>query len=366
MEDNLKEEEVFDSEKFFYKITHEKNEENKVTILCLDKKKFVVFQNVFTDFELKINFKNIKDLEKLYQSLESAARSNLLHFNQKTEGDTPYLELEIEIDGKKKIFEMQMQTKTTEDEKIIKDYLSKKDKEIEELKEENNHLKKISNSGSFSSIGIGDNKTYRNRGNDKVIDLRFTGIGNQVLLNLGTVNLDELEELKLLTNRITDINYLRNMKLEKLHILNLNKNFIKDLSPLKEKNLGFLQELHLQNNFIKDIAPLEQVNCPELKALYLDNNLIVNLSPLAKVSFEKLEKLTLHKNKIKDISILTSVPFKNLKKLSLYGNDINDISIFKKEIFTNLKSLWLYRNKFSYENNRNIIINLKNKIIDFL
>lgn len=368
-ENNL-EEEIFDIENYFFKVIHEKNEKNeedKVTIQCLDKDKCAVFQNVFAKIDLKITFKNIENLEKLYKSLESAARSNLLHFYKKNEGDTPNLQLQIEIDGKINEFEMEK----IEGEKLIKEYISKKEKEYKKLKEENYHLKINSNSGNNNSsfgigIGIGDNKTYRNRGNDKVIDLSFIGIGNQVLLNLSTVNLDELEELKLLTNRITDINYLRNIKLEKLHTLNLNQNFIKDLSPLKEKNLGFLQELHLQNNFIKDITPLEQVNCPELKALYLDNNLIVDLTPLAKVTFKNLEKLTLHKNKIKDISILTSVPFKNLKKLSLFCNDINDISIFKKEIFANLKSLWLYKNNFSYANNRNIITNLKKKIIDFL
>ena len=199
----------------------------------------------------------------------------------------------------------------------------------------------------------------------KTLDLSFTQRGNDLLNKLNNINFDNLEELKLYTNKITDINPLEKMDLEKLQILHLNNNFIKDISPLDKMNLIQLKQLFLQNNQISDINPLKNVKCIYLEILFLDNNNIIDISPLSEVKFAGLKKLTLHKNKIQIIDVFEKVPFKNLEKLTLCFNNIYDISVFNKVNFLKMQTLWLYKNKFEYNEKKDIINNLKKSIEDF-
>ena len=244
-------------------------------------------------------------------------------------------------------------------------------KENEELKKKlkneiNNqffiNMDSISSHGTF--IDTLNSTTEDN--NLKILDLSYRNEGNQLLENLTIRKFDNLEELKLSTNGITDINLLGKMKLEKLKSLHLYYNFIKDLTPLTTINLDQLKKLYLNNNNISDITPLKNVNCLNLEDLNLHNNHINDITPLSEVKFKNLVKLTLHKNNIRDISILKFVKFENLKKLSLYENKIRDISVFNKVNFPKLDTLWLYKNDFSYDKNNSIIQSLKGSISNFL
>ena len=199
----------------------------------------------------------------------------------------------------------------------------------------------------------------------KTLDLSFTQRGNDLLNKLNNINFDNLEEIKLYNNKITDINPLEKMDLEKLQILHLNYNFIKDISPLEKMNLIQLKQLFLQNNQISDINPLKNVKCIYLEILFLDNNNIIDISPLSEVKFIGLKKLTLHKNQIQIIDVFEKVPFKYLEKLTLFFNNIDDISVFNKVNFPKMQTLWLYKNKFEYNDKKDIIKNLKNNIEDF-
>ena len=200
----------------------------------------------------------------------------------------------------------------------------------------------------------------------KTLDLSFTQRGNDLLNKLNNINFDNLEELKLYSNKITDLNPLVKMNLEKLITLHLNNNFIKDISSLEKMNLIQLKQLFLQNNQISDINPLKNVKCIYLESLFLDNNNIIDISPLSEVKFTELKKLTLHKNQIQIINVFENVPFKNLEKLTLNLNNIYDISVFNKVKFLKMQTLWLFSNKFEYNEKKEIIKNLKETIDDFI
>ena len=199
----------------------------------------------------------------------------------------------------------------------------------------------------------------------KSLDLSFTEKGNNLLEKLNNINFDSLEELKLFTNKITDINPLVKMNLKKLQILHLYNNFIKDISPLEKMDLIQLKQLFLQHNQISDINPLKNVKCIYLEYLYLDNNIISDISPLSKVKFFSLKVLCLHKNQIENINVFALVPFKNLEKLTLCFNNINDISVFNEVKFLKMKTLWLYNNIFKYNEKQGIINKLKEEILEF-
>jgi len=71
------------------------------------------------------------------------------------------------------------------------------------------------------------------------------------------IEFDELKELYLNSNYISDIYALCNAKFEKLEILNLANNRIKDIKVLSEVNFKELKELYLNSNYISDINVFE-------------------------------------------------------------------------------------------------------------
>ena len=356
---------IITCENFSIKIVHKKD---AVIIQYLDQINLFLFQKIFTNFDVKILFKNmnISNISDFYKKIVSAIGSKSFINDQKEIGDTPILELQLDIflDKKKTIIALEREEK-----EILIEFIKKKEEEIKKLKKENDELKSQNNE-LIKKININVSNFFFNNNsthvlNGKTIEVKNSQ-GNTFLKNLCCKNPDGLEELKLMNDNITDLNPLKNIRLEKLYILDLYNNKIKDLSPLKDKNLENLKQLNLQNNYISDIIPLTQLNCVNLEILRLDHNQIEDLTPLTKVKFKNLEKLTLNNNKIKDISVFRSVPFKNLKRLSLYSNNINDISVFKENIFKNLYSLWVYDNKFNYDSHKDTIGKLESSTPDFL
>ena len=343
-----------------------------------------LYQQKFTKFNLENYFDDYNEFGKVYDNFNSAINSDKFKILVK-ENNNKEVDLELNLNDMNKIFTLN-KIKTY----VIKEYIDIKEKEIDNLKNEN---KKLNNKIKKLTIENEELKNYNKKNNNKqikisnlssiheytdtfelsvidvntkILDICFKNGGNELLQNISNLNFNELEELKLFHNKISDINPLKSMKLENLHSLHLYHNLITDISPLQVCNLEQLQNLYLQYNNIRDISPLSKLNCTQLKILYLDNNQIVDISPLSNVKFYDLEMLTLHKNKIKNISVFEHVLFKKLKKLSLHYNDITDISILSKFRFFELESLWIYKNKFSYENNEKIIKNLKEVYPDFL
>ncbi|MCL1903096.1 MAG: leucine-rich repeat protein [Oscillospiraceae bacterium] len=103
--------------------------------------------------------------------------------------------------------------------------------------------------------------------------------------------------------------------------VDLREKRLSDISNLSERyNAEDVQELILSSNKITDISPLSEFR--NLKRLYLNKNQIVDISPLAKL--KNLEQLFLSNNKISDISSLND--FDKLERLDLNDNEITDIS----------------------------------------
>ena len=109
--------------------------------------------------------------------------------------------------------------------------------------------------------------------------------------------------------------YIENIDFNKEFIIKLNK--LKLLSIISCKNIKLseisneeLKELNLNFNKISDINILEKVNFKELKELNLSDNKISDINILEKVNFKELKELNLSGNKISDINILEKVNFK--------------------------------------------------------
>ena len=158
-------------------------------------------------------------------------------------------------------------------------------KEFIELNYKKNDKKNEVNESLLKEFNKKYNKDIKKSIIEK-IDIKEENIGNQGLKDLTKIEFNDLIELNLEYNNISDIKVLEQAKFYKLEILNLTK------------------------NVIKDISSLENVKFKNLKKLYLNANGISEIKVLAKVKFEKLEILDLSYNAIDDINILEKVNFK--------------------------------------------------------
>ena len=188
------------------------------------------------------------------------------------------------------------------------------------------------------------NKKYNLNIRDTMIDkldLSFKNFGNELLEDLCKIEFQDLKELDLCGNDISDIKILEKAKFKKLEII------------------------FLGNNKLTDINILEKVHFEKLKELNLNDNIISDISVLEKVKFEKLEKLNLSCNGISDINVLEKVNFKELKILNLYDNNISDIEILGKVQFPKLEILYLNKNKIDAIKYSKILSQMNSKIKDF-
>lgn len=120
--------------------------------------------------------------------------------------------------------------------------------------------------------------------------------GKSIISIQGLENCENLKELYLPENQISDIHNLSS--LTNLTKLNLGANQIGDISPLA--SLSKLTLLDLYVNRIEDISPLSSLTT--LTNLYLFRNQISDISPLANLN--NLIEVDLYRNKICDISPL--------------------------------------------------------------
>ena len=113
-------------------------------------------------------------------------------------------------------------------------------------------------------------------------------------------------------------NYLSKIQFNELINLNISENEITDIEELKNCNFRNLEILDLGGNKISDINILSKVKYYKLKHLNLKYNAISNINILEKVLFLNLEQLILNYNQISDINILERVNFPKLKYQSLH------------------------------------------------
>ena len=179
-------------------------------------------------------------------------------------------------------------------------------------------------------------------------------IGNENIIKLfKNATLEELKELILMYNFISDFKVLESVKFDKLKILNLHRNEISDISFLEKVNFTGLKELYLSYNKISDIKALEKVKFKNLDVLNLQGNEIQNVNISEDINFNSLKIFDLSYNKISEIKISLKEnidKLEQLEKIFLKNNVISNIIISEKIKFKQLKELDL---------SFNIISNLK-------
>ena len=161
-------------------------------------------------------------------------------------------------------------------------------------------------------------------------------------------------------NEILEI--LCNMPFNELKDIRLGNNLISNINNLEKFQFQKLEQLWLDNNQIQDISVFEKVQFKNLKILYLDHNNISDIKVFIKANFEKLEKINLNNNQISDITILEKVKFPEIKNLSFFQNNISDIKFFERVKFDKLVSLDLRSNNIDKKIFSSTINELKNKI----
>ena len=206
--------------------------------------------------------------------------------------------------------------------------------------ENNNNLKQENKNDDIDKNNNNIKKDINN-----ILDLNDKRLGNEGLQIL--INYNNITELYLHNNEISDITILEKVKYEGLEILDLSSNKISDIKILENSNFKKLKSLILQDNQISDITILEKVKFERLEILDLSYNKISNINVLENVNFQELKSLNLNCNNISDIKILEKVNFEKLELLDLYNNEISDIKILENVKFKELKTLKLNFNQIS-------------------
>ena len=106
------------------------------------------------------------------------------------------------------------------------------------------------------------------------IDLRWKKLGNEGLVDLCKIKFNDLKELILNNNNISDIKPLEKVKFENLEILDLSQNKISDISILKNVSFKGLKQLYLGYNNISDIKVFGKNIFQNLETLSLSDNKI--------------------------------------------------------------------------------------------
>ena len=173
--------------------------------------------------------------------------------------------------------------------------------------------------------------------NIKIFKLLGKNAGNSLVEYLNKICFEDLQEIDIKLNHISDIKQLGNMVLRNLEKLDLSHNFISDINIFAKINFDNLKELYLGNNNKLDIKSLEKVKLEKLEILDLSRNGISDIIIFEKVKLPKLKILYLQYNFIKDVKALES--FK-LELLDLRFNyEINDT-----KCLTNIKELKVSKN----------------------
>ena len=117
----------------------------------------------------------------------------------------------------------------------------------------------------------------------------FTSFNNEIeisnkaidkFLDTKNVKIEREEENLFLSNKqINDENIkcLSIIKFNQLKDIDLSYNDITNIEPLSKANLPFLEKLNLSFNKINNIKPLSEINLRKLKYLFIHNNQIEDI-----------------------------------------------------------------------------------------
>ncbi len=242
-------------------------------------------------------------------------------------------------------------------------------------------------------------------GKEVSLNLSNKNIGNNELNLITSIPFDNLEEINLSQNSISDIYILKNFNLKKIKSIDLSLNNINNLKGNRRLDLSFNCINNIGNDKIKKyinkpINSLEksipinlnsnliEKDIEELKSILIDNeetflaNNENNIKKELSNKINKLEKKILEYMNCKlnvnltgkelkidlnnknidniDLNLLSGVEFKNLQELNLSHNEISDIEPIKN--FKNIKILDLSYNKINNIDKLKIISEYNNKI----
>ncbi|KPN79909.1 leucine-rich repeat domain-containing protein, partial [Apilactobacillus kunkeei] len=178
------------------------------------------------------------------------------------------------------------------------------------------------------------------------ISLTYDKISSAQLRTLGEWSANDLTDLYLSNNNISDISFLKNISIPNIKTINVGYNNIKDISPIAGINWPKLENLNAEWNNISDISVISTANWPNLQSLDADNNNISDINAFADTNWTNLQTISASGNKIQNVNALggKSSKFKNLDVFRVDNNAINDIS-------------WMSGYKFNYQstaNNQNV------------
>ena len=183
----------------------------------------------------------------------------------------------------------------------------------------------------------------------KDLKFLFTALKNEIeisnkaiekFLNEKKVKIGREEENLLLSNKqINDENIecISLIKFNQLKDIDLSENKITNIEPLCKANLPFLETLNLSFNKINNIKPLSEINSRKLKYLFIQNNQIEDIQVFIDFysNFKSLDILILDDNNLKEDS------FKILLK------------VYNQIIFTN-KIIDEMKNHYNIDNNEKL------------
>ena len=235
-------------------------------------------------------------------------------------------------------------------------------------------------------------------------------IDDELIKTISQIKFNQLKEINLSGNKITNIEPLCYMSLPFLEYLNLSNNQIIDIKSLSEINSKYFKYLFIQNNQINDIQVFLDDNFPKLDILRIERNkieeniieenkkekysepmkklielyqkskgiLIKNINDINEYQIDynedmeelnvsgqekgdimlkyvfinipsnnKIRKLTLMNNNIEDPSILNRIQFDFLETLDLNSNNIKNLNFLKGMKAKNLQILHVEENDFN-------------------
>jgi len=138
-------------------------------------------------------------------------------------------------------------------------------------------------------------------------------------------NQRRLVELRINSNKISELSERTFSGLGKLQFLNLGENLIESIPNKAFRSLRLLKELKLGSNRISEIENRAFVHLVEVKIIDLSDNLLENIPTEALQYLAKLAELNLANNNLKLISDQSLPQLFKLSVLDLSGNEIERI-----------------------------------------
>ena len=155
----------------------------------------------------------------------------------------------------------------------------------------------------------------------------------------------KLKELRMETNKISQLGEKTFSGLGRLEVLNLAHNLIDKLGNRVFRPLRRLKELNLRSNRVSELEDRALAGLSQVRVLELSDNLLVTVPTTPLSPLDKLAELRLARNNIKVVADNSFAGLANLAVLDLSGNKIEKIHEKAFTELTNLQELNLSDNQ---------------------